>query len=242
MKVLVIIPTTGSVELADAVKSVLGQTYEDVDCLIVVDGTVFSDSTSKTLNHAGIANNDRVCRVDLSFNTGGSGFYGHRIMAGFSHLVNHDLVMFLDQDNWFESDHVESLVTEIKQYNLDWSYSLRKIYDKDKQYICDDNCESLGRWPIWVDDKSHLIDTSSYCFKASFLRQVGHVWDHDWGADRRFYTILKDHFKHQNYTCTGKHTLCYRLGGNEGSVTGKFFIEGNKKMKDKYKNCFPWVA
>jgi hypothetical protein len=127
-------------------------------------------------------------------------------------------------------------------FNLDWAYSLRKIYDKDKTYICDDNCESLGRWPVWVNDEAFLIDSSSYCFKTEFIRKIGHTWDWGWGADRRFYTIVKDSLKHQNYTSTGKHTLCYRLGGNEGSVTGDFFVEGNKKITEKYKGKLPWVG
>ena len=28
--------------------------------------------------------------------------------------------------------------------------------------------------------------------------------------------ILKDHIKHDNYACSGKYTLNYRLGGNDG--------------------------
>lgn len=240
LKALVITPTTGSPELVDAIHSVISQTYDHVEHLIVVDGSDFSRRTDQTLMGGGIITGGKIHRVDLPFNTGGGGFYGHRIMAAFAHLVDSDFVLFLDQDNWFEPDHVKSLVTEIKQFNLDWAYTLRKIYDKEKQYVCDDNCESLGRWPVWVNDKAHLIDSSSYCFKTSFIRQYGHFWDHGWGADRRFYTILKEHIKHQNYTCTGKHTLCYRLGGNEGSVQKDFFIEGNEKALEKYNGKLPW--
>jgi len=238
---LVIIPTTGAPELVDAVRSVISQTYKNVECLIVVDGAEFSRQTDETLAGNIITNGGRVSRIDLPYNTGGNGFYGHRVMAAFSHLVNHDYILFLDQDNWFEPYHVESMISEIKQFNLDWVYSLRKIYDKDKNYLCDDNCESLGRWPVWVNDQAYLIDSSSYCFKTEFIRKIGHIWDHGWGADRRFYTVVKDQLKHQNYTCTSKHTMCYRLGGNEGSVTKEFFEEGNKKILEKYNGKLPWL-
>lgn len=242
MKALVITPTTGAPELVDAINSVVKQTYKDVDHLIVVDGSDFSLRTDNTLSDGGIIIGNRIRRVDLPFNTGGGGFYGHRVMAAFSHLVNHDVVLFLDQDNWFEPDHVETLIKDIKELNVDWSYSLRKIYDKDKNFVCNDNCESLGRWPVWVNDQAYLIDSSSYCFKTSFIRQFGHIWDFGWGADRRFYTIIKDQLKHQNYTCSGKHTLNYRLGGNEGSVQAEFFIEGNKKTEEKYNGKLPWLS
>jgi hypothetical protein len=85
-------------------------------------------------------------------------------MAGIGHLINHDYVLFLDQDNWFEPDHVDSLLNTIETKKLDWAYSLRQIFDKDKNYTTVDNCESLGRWSAWVDENAYLIDTSSYCF------------------------------------------------------------------------------
>ena len=241
LKALVITPTTGAPELIDAINSITTQTYENVDHLIVVDGNNFTDRVNKTLNDERIISGSKLIRVDLPYNTGGNGYYGHRVMAAFSHLVNHDVVLFLDQDNWFESDHVETMVKEIEKFNFDWVYSLRKIFDKDKKYLLDDNCESLGRWPVWVNENAYLIDSSSYCFKTQFLRAVGHIWDYGWGADRRFYTIVKDQIQHKNYGCTGKHSLCYRLGGNEGSVQKEFFTEGNQKTLEKYKGKLPWL-
>jgi len=238
---VVITPTTGSPDVVDAINSVKLQTYNNVDHLIVVDGSQFSLRTDQTFRDAGIISaRDKLYRTDLPFNTGGNGYYGHRVMAAFSHLVNYDYVLFLDQDNWYDPNHVELLIEECEKYNFEWSYSLRKIYDNNKNYICDDNCESLGRWPTWVNDKGFLVDSSSYCFTQKFIRVVGHVWDHGWGADRRFYTILKDEVGHNNYGCTGRHTLNYRLGGNEGSVNTEFFIEGNKKTTEQYQGSFPW--
>lgn len=239
MSILVITPSTGAPELVDAINSVRDQTV-DVDHLIVCDGKKFKDNVNHIVYKICEGSGAEVCV--LPYNTGGGGFYGHRIMAAFSHLVDHDYILFLDQDNWYHPDHVKTLVEECKRFNLDWAYSLRKIYNKNKEYVCDDNCESLGRWPVWVNDNAHLIDSSSYCFKNSFIRQIGHAWDFGWGADRRFYTIVKENLRHQNYTCTGMHTLNYRLGGNEGSVQADFFIEGNKKTLDKYNGKLPWLA
>jgi len=243
LSILVITPTTGSPELVDAIKSVQNQTNKIVEHLLVVDGVRFSERVDITLQDAGIKTSGKLRRLDLPFNTGSGGFYGHRIMAGFGHLINHDYVLFLDQDNWFEPDHVDSLISIIENKKLDWAYSLRQIFDKDKNYLTPDNCESLGMWPAWVDENAYLIDTSSYCFKTSFYRQVCHIWDYGWGGDRRFYTILKDHIKHTNYGCTGDHSLNYRLGGNEGSVTKEFFEQGNKVMYEKYKGRenLPWL-
>lgn len=238
--ILVITPSTGAPELEYAITSVFKQDVI-VDHLIVCDGLQFKEKVNHIVDKVCEGMNAQVCI--LPYNTGGNGFYGHRIMAGFSHLINHDYVLFLDQDNYFDKNHIGSLVALIENNNLDWSYSLRTIVDKDGNYLCKDNCESLGRWPVWVNNQNHLIDSSSYCFKTSFFRQVGHLWDFGWGADRRFYTILKDHIRHDAYGCTGKHSLFYRLGGNEGSVTKEFFDQGNAKMLELYgsEHNLPWV-
>lgn len=241
LNAVVITPTTGSDELYDALVSVHNQTYNDVEHLIVVDGEQFKENTNKVLNKFyDKYGHSKVKKIVLPYNTGGNGFYGHRVMAGFSHLVNHDYILFLDQDNFYKEDHVESLVNEIDKYKFEWAYSLRTIVDKEMKHICEDNCESLGRWSAWVDSNAFLIDTSSYCFTRQFIRTYGHIWDHGWGADRRFYTIIKDHVKHNNYGCTGKHTLNYRLGGNDGSVQSEFFVEGNKHTTARYGDRFPW--
>jgi len=231
--VLVITPTTGSEEVKQACHSVINQTIE-TDHLLVCDGNQFKDNVKRIVSEV---NHPRVNACYLPFNTGGNGFYGHRIMAGFSHLINHEFVLFLDQDNWYDKDHVETLVKEITTYKFDWSYSLRKIFSKDGRYLIDDNCESLGRWPVWVQEDSYLIDSSSYCFRTEFFRKVGHIWDFGWGADRRFYMSIKTH---NNYGCSGKHTLCYKLGGNEGSVQKEFFETGNNMTMLKYNGKFPW--
>lgn len=239
VKAIVITPTTGSDDLEDAIRSVITQTIE-VDHLLVCDGQQHAHKVEHMVSKV-FKNHMSIKTCYLPFNTGSGGFYGHRIMAAFSHLINHQYVLFLDQDNWYEKNHVESLIDEIEKNNFDWSYSLRKIYSKDKEYIVDDNCESLGRWPVWVNDKSHLIDSSSYCFRTGFIRKYGHTWDHGWGADRRFYSIIKEHLKHDKYNTNGKHTLCYRLGGNPDSVQAEFFIEGNKKTQREYGVTYPWL-
>lgn len=242
MSILVITPATGSPELIDAIRSVREQSVE-ADHLIVVDGSKFSERVTNLFKENDIQLDKNLIRCDLPFNTGANGFYGHRVFAAFSHLINHEYVLFLDQDNYFGKDHVKELVKTVVRGNYDWAYSLRTIVDKDGVELCKDNCESLGRWPAWVGETVYLIDSSSYCFKTSFIRKVGHIWDFGWGADRRFYNILKDQVKHEAYGCTGKHSLYYRLGGNEGSVTKDFFVQGNEKMLLKYnkEENFPWL-
>jgi glycosyltransferase involved in cell wall biosynthesis len=238
---LVITPTIGSPELLQAINSVQQQTYGAVHHLLVVDGQQYSEKVSQVLDN--VADRHRpISRCDLPFNTGGGGWYGHRIMAGFSHLTaDFDYVLFLDQDNWFAPDHVESLVTLIQERQFHWAHSLRQIWSKDGQYVCDDRCESLGRRPVYWTQSLRLIDSSSYCFTNAFIREVGHHWEYGWGADRVFYEYLWKRYQHENYGCTDKHTLCYRLGGSKDSVQAWMFLEGNKPEHERHPELLAFI-
>lgn len=236
--VTVITPTIGSEKLLDAINSVRNQTYKNIKHLVVVDGPEHVDKVwaldDKTEHdyHLTIAPE----------NTGANGFYGHRIYAAYPHLVNSDYIFFLDEDNWYEPDHVATLVETLERQKLDFAFSLRKIYSPEKEYVCDDNCESLGLWPIWFthdnDDPQYLIDTSSFAFRREFLIQTSQLWHSGWGGDRRYFYAVKNNAK---YGTNGKHTLCYRLDGNPNSVTSDFFKQGNAKQHETYKGNFPWL-
>ena len=117
MTATVIIPTTGSSDLKKAIESVLNQTYP-TNLYLVIDGPEHEDKVDDILNFIyGDLSNTYFCT--LGHNVGANGFYGHRIYAAFSHLINESYVFFLDQDNWFEPDHVESLINTIKTNNYD---------------------------------------------------------------------------------------------------------------------------
>lgn len=233
---VVIIPTTGAYTLHNAVQSVLKQDYK-TKALVVVDGAQYDKQAWSILKDYS-SDTSRVEIVFLNSNVGGGGFYGHRIYAAFTHLVNEDYVLYLDQDNWLEPNHVSSLINTIEQEGLQWAYSLRYIADNDGTFLFPDNCESLGMWPEFTGNYNH-VDTSCYCIKREVAVQVASVWHGSWGQDRVFYRVLGQHFP--QYKCSGKHTLNYRLGGNEGSVKASFFTEGNTIMQQKYTTGFPWV-
>jgi len=232
--VVVITPTVGSLKLVDAVKSVANQTYKNIEHLVVVDGVEHELTASAAGAYL-------AKMLVLPYNTGANGFNGQRIYASVPHLVNADYVFFLDEDNWYEPDHVATLVETIEKNNLDWAHSLRKIYTPDKQYITDDNCESLGRWPIYFthDNPRYLVDTSSFAFTRKFIQKTCHLWHSGaWGEDRRY---LYSVYEQTKWDTNSKHTLCYRVDNNPQSVNGQFFTEGNKKQLEHYKGKLPWL-
>lgn len=234
--VVVITPTVGKEQLKHAIESVSQQTYKNITHLIVVDGTEYFQDVLKVTP---IKQN--VIITTAPYNTGGNGYYGHRIYAAYSHLVNHDYVAFLDEDNWFEPNHIETLVKTQETKDYDWVHSLRKVY-VENDYLADDCCESIGRYPIWFsqpDNPQHLVDTSSYLFKRDFLTRVAHNIHYGWGGDR----VLLNSIMHiSNFETSGLYTLNYRLPDMNKAYGGDydFFKKGNAFIKNKYGGKYPW--
>jgi glycosyltransferase involved in cell wall biosynthesis len=232
MRVAVVTPTIGSEHLIKCIDSVDKQTYAELTHYVFIDGEQSELSVLDKIEGA-----TKVRKVTLEENVG-KGWYGHRVYSACSFLVNADVICYLDEDNWYEPNHVEKLVEKIKQGN-DWAYSLRKIYDKDGNFLCNDDCESLGKWPVFFNNEVFHIDTSSFAIRRDIAVRIGHAWYGQWGADRQFFGALKNHFP--KFDCANDYTMCYRLDGNPNSVTQEFFDKGNAESMKKYPTGFPWT-
>jgi hypothetical protein len=231
MTATVIIPTTGAPEVRQAIESVLNQTY-DTTCYVVCDGEEHYGKVSNIIGEFG----SKVKLASLPINVGAKGFYGHRVYAAFTHLVNTEYVMWLDQDNWLANRHVQLCVDTIERYNLDWCYSLRQIHEKSGKFICFDDCESLGKWQTYHG--INHIDTNSYCLKTSVAVKIASAWHGGWGQDRVFLGAVAQHFP--KFDCTNEYTVHYRVDGGKGSVNAEFFLNGNEVMYKKYNGAYPW--
>jgi glycosyltransferase involved in cell wall biosynthesis len=236
MKVAVVTPTIGAETLAQCIESVQNQTYQNLTHYIFLDGEEHYEKIHPVLYDK--SGKRTIKTVQLEDNVG-KGWYGHRVYAACSFLVNADVICYLDEDNWYEPCHVEKLVKRLND-GFDWVYSLRKIYDKEGNFLCEDNCESLGKWPVYFNPEVFHIDTSSFAIRRDVATRIGHAWYGQWGADRQFFHNLKKHYP--LYECSNSYTLCYRLDGNPNSVNKDFFEEGNRLQNEKYSNQFPWKS
>ena len=234
MKVAIVTPTIGSKHLKKCIDSVDKQSYENITHYIFIDGIEHFEEVENIAEGA-----SRTKFVALEENVG-KGWYGHRVYAACSFLVNADVIVYLDEDNWIDRTHIETLVNTLNESGAQWAYSLRNIYEEDGTYVCPDDCESLGKWPTYFDEKIFHIDTSCFAIRRNIAVSVGHSWYGQWGADRQFFHTLKKHFP--NFVCTNQHTVNYRLGGNEGSVKKEFFLNGNNLMSKNYTGDFPWLV
>jgi hypothetical protein len=224
---MVITPTTGKDTVNRAMESVQDQTIP-TEHMIVEDGRL----TNIHIFSTEYGDRQRK-KITLPENVGGNGWYGHRVYAAMPLMVNADYILFLDEDNWFEPNHVETLLHKIKSKDLMWAHSLRRIINERDEYVFDDDCEALGRYPTFYDHNVSFVDTNCYCFRREFLVNVAHHFYGQWGADRQFYAAVSKSLP--SFGCTGEATVNYRAP--ERLIP--MFEEGNAVMKKAYVNL-PW--
>jgi hypothetical protein len=230
--IAVITPTIGTPELVRCVKSLRGQ---DCSHYLVVDGREHNEKVNRILvNETGVTQQEKMIWLDENV---GKGWYGHRVYAAASFLVNEDILCYLDEDNWVEPDYIESFKATLNKF--DWAFTLRNIVEPDGAFVCQDNWESLGLWPVVGQNRYH-VDTSCFAVPRKIAVQVGHRWYGQWGADRQFFDALRQ--VAPNFGCTNKYTLNYRLGGPTSKVTKDHFLQGNEIAKQLYQGEYPWVT
>lgn len=159
------------------------------------------------------------------------------VFAAAPYLIDEDLIFYLDDDNFYDPDHIQSLVSLIEEHDLGWAYSLRKIVDNDGNYVCDDNCESLGCQPNATGH--YLVDNSCYAVRADVARKHSHAWYIPVVSDRSFQAALMQ----AKVRCgtSGKHSVSYRLSHDgSGGMNKETFIGNNNFMRSKFTD-FPWT-
>jgi glycosyltransferase involved in cell wall biosynthesis len=231
--VTVITPTTGAPYVRQAIESVKNQTYDNIQHLVVVDGQPKGRVIAHEYPYIDI--------IDLPYPTGLDRFNGHRIYGASIYLAKGDLVCFLDEDNYYDNTHIESLVQVIQQGN-DWAFSLRKIVDKESNYVCNDDCESLGKWESCIGD--YFVDVGCFFLPKNIALQTSPIWyrkAREPGVpevDRMMTHVLRNN--NLKYDTNGDYTLNYRTGNTSISVQSGFFLQGNEKLLKQYNGDLPW--
>lgn len=235
----VITPSIATPFLAQAVASVQAQDYPFVEHVIVADGADFHERVQgilpETMRHP-------IHLLALPFNVGGDGFNGHRVYGALPFLVGGRFVAFLDEDNWFEPDHLSSLMAKITAQGLAWAYALRRIVDGAGRFITTDDCESLGKWPTWNDSNTHLIDVNCYLLRRDLAIATSPLWYRRFRDEESPDFPLCRHLLKDYPRCdtSGRYSVNYRVGRSAGSVQAEFFLHGNAVMRQRYPDPPPW--
>jgi len=157
--------------IAEAIESVLNQTYPNIEIVVVDDGS--KDNSREIIETYGA----RITPV-LKQNGGQASAFN----AGFQ-VSTGDIVCFLDSDDAFFEDKCEKVVQTFSQYpDIDWYFHpLKHIEHQTQRFIAD--------YPRPLEDGSQIIDyrqriveeakmpdwgpaTSGMCFRRSLLNRI----------------------------------------------------------------------
>ena len=176
-KVTAVIVTYNRPEmLAEALESALNQTFTDFEVLVVDDGSKTAEPVVRSFvdrfAERGIALNG----MDLEKNTGYNAIPANTGIA----YARGSYMAFLDDDNVWDSHHLETLVTEIEKLNCEAVYSRWRIEGTGKgerfdgiefPYHTMTPAAAVG---IQQSPQLNFIDTSSILFsKSIFVVRMG---------------------------------------------------------------------
>jgi len=231
----IVITTIGDPSLAQAIETALSQDHPGTKVWVVINGKEYEHLVLPILARY---ETPRLSHLTIPENIGYEMLFGCRILAASCYLVDTDYILFLNNDDWMDPHHVSSLISAIETHGWDWGYPLRKILDKDGEYLFNDDCESLGKWPAFNGEKVFHIDLSCFCIRTTIAPSVAHSLYYRQYHDRTLLACLMENYP--RFGTSGLYTLNYRLGGNPASVKREFFETGNQIMANHYPSGFPW--
>jgi glycosyltransferase involved in cell wall biosynthesis len=242
---VVIVATVGKPTLARTIESILNQTHENTTCLVVVDGPEFAENAMGIVAAVEYETGQRVQVVTLPQNTGANGFVCHRIYGAMPMLVNQDFIFYCDDDNWYDPNHVRNCVKACVENELDWCFALRNVYHEG-EFLCRDECESVGLWPVWYNDDFAHIDTNCFCLRRDVAVSLAPRWHKSRivdgktqpSADTQIANYLRKN--RPNHALVPEFTVNYELGSWALSPKPAFFLDGNVKFAEKHGGVMPW--
>lgn len=123
-KISVILPAYNSQDyIKKSIESVFAQTFTDFELIIVDDGS--TDGTSDIINSL---SDDRIKIISQS--NQGPGAARNNALR----MVSGEYVMFLDSDDWFCPDALETAYAEITKFDADLTFFQMINYDGEKYY------------------------------------------------------------------------------------------------------------
>ncbi|MGM5482568.1 MAG: glycosyltransferase [Nanobdellota archaeon] len=152
---------------------------------------------------------------------------------------NSDYLLWLDDDNWLDPEHIESLVDTLNSENTELAYSARKVVTKDKkpfllnknpwqkedgmrhmeilynEGICSPHSNLMYDGPFTEEFDGYYgtIDMGEWLFPVNLIKSIGIPYPNGWkyGED----DLLLGFFVRNAFSMasTGMYTLNYRIGG-----------------------------
>jgi hypothetical protein len=233
--VAVVMVTIVRPTLAQALQSIYAQRFAGrIQVLIGIDRWEGARATVDQLV-AQRPSHVAVTIVDLGYSTsqrnGGlyPSAYGGGLKTMLSYAANSRYVTYLDDDNWYATEHLATLLAAAA--GKDWAFSLRYFVDAPTgELLCPDTWESLGPdRGVYAAAQGGFVDTNCYLIDKLACYDVFPEWAMTrhaggTGGDRQILQRIKG----RAWGTNGAHTLYYRqnLVGHHPYLLWRFRCAG----------------
>jgi len=229
--IAVIIATVARPTLAQAIRSVYTQRFAGrVQIMVGIDRwegdrAQFEALATECPSHIA------VTQVDLGYSTshrhGGlyPSSYGGSLKTILSYAANSRHVAYLDDDNWYEPDHLATLLKAV--HGMAWAFALRNFIEAGSgDLLCADTWESVGPdRGVFAKAQGGFVDTNCFVIDTQKCADVFPEWamtrfTGGTGGDRQVLARLRG----RPWGETGEHTVNYRqrLEGQHPFLLWKF--------------------
>lgn len=204
-KVSVVIPVFNTDKyLRQCLDSVINQTFQDIEIIIVNDG---STDNSVNIIKEYQQKDSRVVFVDFSNHKGVSDARNEGIK-----LAKSEYITFVDSDDWVKKDYVKTLYDNIIKYNCDIVVTNFYFHDKDKNRIniypdfCyrDNFCDNKNKeklfslrfnWQIWAKIyKRDFVIKNQISFAGKMMEDILFTYEAILIADNIIFIDEKNYF------------------------------------------------
>jgi len=229
--IAVIVVTVARPTLAQAIRSVYTQRFAGRVQIMVGIDRMEGDRAQLDALVAECPSHMTVTQVDLGYSTshrhGGlyPSSYGGALKTILSYAANSRHVAYLDDDNWYEPDHLAMLLKAVQ--GKFWAFSLRNfIESRSGDMLCPDTWESLGPdRGVYAKAQGGFVDTNCYVIDTQKCADVFPEWAMTQfaggtGGDRQILARLRN----RPWGATGAHTVNYRqaLAGHHPYLLWQF--------------------
>ncbi|HEY1411593.1 MAG TPA: glycosyltransferase family 2 protein, partial [Rhodopila sp.] len=153
---------------------------------------------------------------------------GGALRSVLTYLANSPYVAYLDDDNWWEPEHLYQLRRAMD--DAEWAFALRWfVHPETRRPVCVDIWESVGPGQGLFKDKfDGFVDPSCLMINKVACPLAAHHWNFPlagdpMSADRNVFAFLKQKHKPRG---TGRPTVFYTLNINDGLHPARLRLMG----------------
>lgn len=198
------------------VKSLMMQDYENIEIILVNDGSL--DDSTNIINK--LSKEDSRIKILYQENSGVSAArnYGLRVALG-------DYIMFVDGDDWVDSDYVSYFLKLVKNNNCFIGMNKQHYSNEEIKYEHESNIVSAEKAIEWIYSDKIFVAVWNKIYKNDYLKRYNLIFNQNiWYGEGMLFNI--ECLQNVNKVAIGEKAI-YHQTFNPESAMRNFNLKSN---------------